>query len=192
VNVVVLTGRLQEYEDIRAAGAIGLRTNAYVTEAAAQNGTLDRARVIPLSIVPITAGEYVDAMADLGSPLGPFTWADFGGSDDLRLRADGALVTDFSISLQPEDSTCSGSASVDTRALTPGRYRVSAEGSGAVDVRVGLFARPVDGTSLGTLAPGNSAIVRIPALPAGFSTARDPSELRWFILAAPGLKVSRC
>src|SRR5690606_32230898 len=93
----VLLDAMREWNDTVRVAAAGIRDNLWAAEQAQRAGVLRRDRNLPLSIIQVNAGEYVDAAEVLGSPLAPFGRDAFGGSDDSRRRADELLVEDFSV-----------------------------------------------------------------------------------------------
>jgi len=168
----------------------GVRANLWEAEAAQAAGVLDRDRALPVSYVKVTAGEYVDAVADLGSPLVGFGRGDFGANPDSANAADQAFVDDFGVRLEPAvgpaptDPSCGRHGVGDTIELTvePGTTARIEPLDAPVEVRFLLFGHEtapaagaavptVQGVPLGTATAGAPTEVRLPALPAGAPVA---------------------
>jgi hypothetical protein len=89
-GAVVLVRDSQEWTDTVVAAAPGLRAELFAAEAT--RGSTPADHVLPLSYVPVTQGEYLDAIDDVGSPLEGLDPATFGGSEDHRRSADRLLA----------------------------------------------------------------------------------------------------
>jgi hypothetical protein len=81
---------IRTWDDTVTTGAPGLRAEVFAAEAVGSR--VDQRHVLPLSYVPVTLGAYRKAIADIGSPLGGWSAADFGGTIDHRLSADTLLA----------------------------------------------------------------------------------------------------
>lgn len=85
---VRLVGDMSDWADLVGDAAPGLRSNLHAVEAAGAE-RLDPATIIrPLSFVPVRAGDYLDGVASVGSPLQGSTPAEVGGTPDQRRSAD--------------------------------------------------------------------------------------------------------
>jgi hypothetical protein len=78
---------MDRWADQVADSAPGLRSVLYATEAAGAQ-RVDPETVLPLSYVPVTAGAYLDAVSDVGSPLQGATLEQIGGRADQREAAE--------------------------------------------------------------------------------------------------------
>ena len=87
-GAAVLLRDMGNWTDTVADAAPGLRSNAYAAEAAGADRLDPDAIIRPLSFVPVTAGAYLDAVADVGSPLAGATGEEIGGRADQRTAAD--------------------------------------------------------------------------------------------------------
>lgn len=145
IAVVVLGGwrlvqGMQRWTDQVADAAPGLRSVLYATEAAGVT-RVDPGVVLPLSYVPVTAGAYLDAVADVGSPLQGATLAEIGGRADQREFADELffdsvelLVDDPTLAeVDPRDCTTTLEAAPGGWAVVMTRERTTAS-PGTVDV----------------------------------------------------------
>lgn len=175
-SLAVIVGAVQLADDGAAwvdtveQAVPGVRANLLVAEMADAAGVLDRDRALPVSYVKVTAGEYVDAVAKLGSPLTGFSADDFGGSVDSMTTAEQAFVDDFTLVVRPDGPESCG----EPRPLPAGPievhsgevYRIVAGES--ADVRFGLFgpltAHGHPGVIIGTLAAGEEGFVTVPDL----------------------------
>jgi hypothetical protein len=88
LGAAVLLRDMGNWTDTVADAAPGLRSNAYAVEAAGADRVDPDAIIRPLSFVPVTAGAYLDAVADVGSPLAGATGEEIGGRADQRTAAD--------------------------------------------------------------------------------------------------------
>jgi hypothetical protein len=83
----------------------GLSAFLLATEAVGPD-RIDRARVIPLSYVPVTAGGYLEAVAAVGSPIeGIDPWS-LDGDAQRREVADRILVEELPVQVAPADDRC--------------------------------------------------------------------------------------
>lgn len=185
VNGGLLVDSMREWARTVEAAAPGIRANLWVAEHAGAAGRLDRSRQLPVSYVRVTAGEYVDAAEQLGSPIAGAAPAEFGGSDDSRRAADEAFVADAGIvifgQLTPPPS-CDAPTAIGSLEVRPGaRARsVSVAATSAVTVSVGLFGH---GVVIGEVPAGHWATVPLPPLGDGpvdsyRVTTSAPAELQ--------------
>jgi hypothetical protein len=85
---VRLLGDMSDWADLVGDAAPGLRSSLHAVEAAGAE-RLDPATIIrPLSFVPVRAGDYLDGVASVGSPLQGSTPGEIGGTPDQRRFAD--------------------------------------------------------------------------------------------------------
>ncbi len=102
IGAVQLVDDMVEWADTVSAARPGLIAVLSATEAIGAE-RIDPARVLPLSYVPVTAGDYLDAVQDVGSPVqdaAAQTVAENG------LNADLLLVEQLDIALRPAASGC--------------------------------------------------------------------------------------
>jgi hypothetical protein len=136
---------MDHWADQVAASAPGLRSVLYATEAAGAE-RVDPSVVLPLSYVPVTAGAYLDAVADVGSPLEGATLEEIGGRTDQREAAERVFfdsvelrVASPSTSVGSPSADCAPSAEVEPGAelaVVPGPGRATGE----AELSVGRFA----------------------------------------------------
>ena len=88
VGGVRLVGDMSDWADLVGGAAPGLRSNLHAVEAAGAE-RLDPGTIIrPLSFVPVRAGDYLDGVASVGSPLEGSTPAEIGGTPEQRRSAE--------------------------------------------------------------------------------------------------------
>ncbi|NLA37211.1 MAG: hypothetical protein GX868_16210 [Actinobacteria bacterium] len=105
VNAVQLHRDALDWADRVETAAPGLRANLWVAEQAGAAGVIDRDWWMPLSFVRFTAGEYLDAVARIGSPLDPYTADEIGGVAEQTGPANVAFVDMFDLKLEPASSS---------------------------------------------------------------------------------------
>ncbi|MEZ5252821.1 MAG: hypothetical protein R2689_03060 [Microthrixaceae bacterium] len=98
---VLVTTDVPEWVDTVEASVIGVRANLWVAEQAGRDGTVERSRALPVSYVRVEAGEYLDAVAELGSPLVGFEADAFSGSAESIVAANEAFIAQFDLGLDP-------------------------------------------------------------------------------------------
>lgn len=79
---------MRDWSDAVADAAPGLRTNIYAVEALGSGRVPAGAVIGPLSYVPVAAGEFLDGVGDVGSPLAGAGPAEFGGRPEQRREAE--------------------------------------------------------------------------------------------------------
>ena len=113
-----------EWTDQVAGAAPGLRSVLYATEAAGVE-RVDPDAVLPLSYVPVTTGGYLDAVADVGSPLQGATAAQIGGRQDQREVADRVFFDSVELTVSPAPSPAPGGARCSRALEAPPAARVA-------------------------------------------------------------------
>jgi hypothetical protein len=98
----VLLRDMRSWADTVAYAAPGLRSNIYAAEAAGPDRLDPDAVIRPLSFVPVTAGAYLQAVADVGSPLAGATEEELGGRADQRAAADDLFFSAVTLELTLE------------------------------------------------------------------------------------------
>lgn len=174
----------------------GLSTVLFATEAIGAE-RIDPDVVIPLSYVPVTTGGYLDAVADVGSPIASATADDLGGAAYNREVADSLLVDQLGIRVVRSDDgamRCDAGAQDASGSgeyvLQPGDMAII-ESSSTAQVRLARFA---SGSSLeiGTVSAGTS-VLELPEDDPSVATM-DGLEKRWpyRLTVAPGTVVRLC
>lgn len=104
--VVVALGAIQLLQSMDewaykvSEAAPGLRSVIYATEAVGAE-RIQGDLVLPLSYVPVTAGDYLAAVEDVGSTLEGSAATDIGGSEDSRAAADEILFDHLTVDSEP-------------------------------------------------------------------------------------------
>jgi hypothetical protein len=136
---VHLVRGMNDWADLVSGAAPGLRSTLYAAEAAGAERLEPDEVLRPLSFVPVRAGDYLDAVADVGSPLEGAGAGQIGGrpdqgdfADDLFFAAVGPLGTG-----SPGAGPGVAGACTTTRSASPGDALGALPGSagGAVEVR---------------------------------------------------------
>ncbi|MFM7069502.1 MAG: hypothetical protein ACKOYM_08600, partial [Actinomycetes bacterium] len=165
-NAWVLGHRLTTWDHQVRDAVAGVRTNLFTVESLGD--ATPRGEVLPLSFIPVTAGQYLDMVRHLGSPVDGFDPAAGPlGSQDLRDRADELVVRVGGIVLGPSTTTCARAMVYPTptpvqRAVVPrgpAQLLVCGFESGT-EVRVSRFG---DGQVVGRVGPEESATLDLPA-----------------------------
>lgn len=176
LGAVQLLRGMQDWTDMVSGAAPGLRSNLFAVEAVGPD-RIDPGLVLPLSYVPVTAGGYLGAVADVGSPIADQDPATFGGRPDQRTEADGILVAQLPVLLDgpPADASCTGR--VDPARVPPGsRIELAGSDEGLTRVRVTRFttdpAGPADaadgtGPAGGAATDGTGTELTVPVAPGG-------------------------
>ena len=165
LNTWVLGHRLTSWDHQVRDAVTGVRTNLFTVEALGDK--VPRGEVLPLSFIPVTAGQYLSMVRHLGSPVAAFDpTTEPLGSQDLRDRADELMVRVGGSTLAPAAAQC-------VRALVypppePVQRLVVPAGGGTVavcgfesgtEVRVSRFG---DGQVVGRVGPWESADLVLP------------------------------
>jgi len=198
VGAVLLVDGVRDWNGTVERALPGVRANVWVAELSNAAGRLDRDRRLPVSYVAVTAGEYVDAVGRIGSPLTAETEV-FEGDVALETRqaADRAVIEDFRLAPQAdalppswvEDESCGdpvdvgpGSGPVDLGARE--RLRVTA---GDADVTVGVaVTAPVRHASDAGVVPARTTMV------VGDPTERDRHDFHTFVVFFAPATVETC
>ena len=193
LGAVQLLDGMQDWTDLVSGAAPGLRSNLFAAEAVGA-GRIDPDLVLPLSYVPVTAGGYLGAVADVGSPIEGEDPAGFGGRPDQRRTADELLVEQLPITaVEPVrgGSGC-GTPAPDAAvldAVAPGStvYLAPQSAPGPPQVFISRFldepavSVPVgpDGNALSIPAdaPGVAGAGFVPPVPGGGRRRRRPGRV---------------
>lgn len=144
-----LTDAMGNWADQVTDAAPGLRSNIYAAEALGADRIPADAVIGPLSYVPVSAQDYLDAVDDVGSPLQGSSVSDIGGRPEQRTEADNLLFANIDImapvpsvaAVDPGMPGCTGTAEV-----LPGTDRtvvVVADGVGwGATLAIGRFGEP--------------------------------------------------
>jgi hypothetical protein len=209
----VLRGSMRDWSDMVSSSSPGIRSNLYAAEVVGPERA-DRSHVLPLSFEPVTTGDYLDAVAAVGSPMAGTTVDQLGGSSLLRREADRQLVQQLPIvatPLEPDAPSDPGPApdpdapsdpsppsdqldpsactEVDPAMVPPGselRLRL-VDGAAPSPVRIARLAADDDAIELGTVDPAGLSI----AVPDDARGA-GPSLLPYRLLTGPGVRVVAC
>ncbi len=195
-GAVRLWGSMQDWNEQVATARPGLSTVLFATEAIGLE-RIDPDVVIPLSYVPVTTGGYLEAVADVGSPIAAADADDLGGADYNREVADELLVDQLDIAVSSGDGGVDGCESSPDETTFSGEYRlqpgdrVLIESTSASPVRIARFATSQT-QEIGEVAPGASLL----QIPDDDPAVADMEGLdqRWpyRLLVAPGVVVRRC
>lgn len=182
ISLMVLAGAYQlvvgmnDWADSVAEAAPGLRSVIYATEAVGAD-RIDGERILPLSYVPVSAGAYLSAVADIGSPLENATKSTIGGSAESRVSADLILAESLDFSRPPDPEPQANKRCDTTVQASPGSV-VSAAGA--------------DTTAAG--GPGDPAVPdetaqNITALPTVIDAGRfaPPGSIAEWVLEPPAI-----
>lgn len=185
-GAVPLVGHLRDWRTYVITDTA--RTRPYLLEAEAAGPRADRSRILPLNMIPVTVGDYLDLVDRLGSPVS-------GNGDDLgseasRIAADQLAITDSglmtthttsprcpsrwqAIERRPSDASVN---------LEPGSsLRVSAVAP--VEIRIRRLATNFPATPQFTIHPGDVRVLTPPV---------DPSPLRWQVLVSGQADLAHC
>ena len=168
LNTWVLGHRLTEWDHQVRDATAGVRTNLFTVEAL--GAAVPRDEVLPLSFIAVTAGDYLDMVDQLGSPVASFDPATGTGgslgSADLRDRADELVVRAGGAALGPAPMTCVRAAvypppePVQRLVVPRGPSQVLVCGfESGTDVRVARFG---GGQVVGRVGPGATSVLDLP------------------------------
>ena len=165
VNAVQLHRDALEWVDRVETAAPGLRANLWVAEQAGAAGVVDRDWWMPLSFVRFTAGDYLDAVERIGSPLDPFAASDIGGPAEQTGPANAAYVDLFGLELDTTHAAAAscGDVSTGTAVTVALGTRVRLSAGADAEVLVDLFDVVQHAAPVGVLRGGQPAVVDVPA-----------------------------
>jgi len=160
----------------------GLEAVTFATEAGGAN--VDPGRVIPLSFVPVQAGDYLAGVASVGSPLTSIDLSTWSGRPDQQIAAD-EILADGVVAV---DEACAagndpGAASV---SAAPGRL-VQVTGEAPARVTLRRFTDSDAATTAGVDVGAGNTVLRLPADPASARGERD-----YVLTTAEGVSLSSC
>ncbi|MEZ5322734.1 MAG: hypothetical protein R2698_11810 [Microthrixaceae bacterium] len=173
VNGVLLVRDVDRWVTMVEQSKPGLAANLWVVERAAADRTLDATTRLPLSYVPVTAGDYIGAVGAVGSPIAGWPLDALGGTAASRRQADEALVRQYRVRLVPPDQTC-----------RVGRDRLVTAGPQAVGVTVGLFGSASNLAPVGTVPAGTTRVLRLRSI-------TEAASMHWKV-SARGARVVAC
>lgn len=187
---------MQDWNEQVATARPGLSTVLFATEAIGAD-RIDPDVVIPLSYVPVTTGGYLDAVADVGSPIASATADDLGGAAYNREVADALLVEQLGIRLSPGGRTVMRCESHPYDTAESGEYllqpgeKVIIEANAPSRVRLARFATS-SFEEIGYAEAGTS-VLELPADDPSVATMTGLDQ-RWpyRLSVAPGVLVRRC
>lgn len=167
------------------------RTRAFLVGAEAAGVAADPDRILPLNMIPVTVGEYLEMVATVGSPVEGLT-PDRTGNPDARRDADAILVGDVGLVSRPvgDVDTCpdgdrprraDSSGPVE---LAPGDTLLVGADTSAARVSARRLAPAGYGTDLGGVEPGAAVSIVAPT---------DRSLLPWIVeVDGPDVSVWSC
>ncbi len=182
---VPLPGAIQDHRDFVLASQAHSRP--FLAGAEAAGDAADPDRILPLNLIPVTVGEYLHMVDEVGSAVPESAARDLGDAAS-RAEADRILVTELGLTLaaapaglQCADGEAPGPVPQEGRALDPGAtYLVRATGPSGVSVALRRYADPGSGAVIGELAGGEARLVATPG---------DDGPHRWWVEPAPGVEV---
>lgn len=187
---VRLWDSMQQWAEMVESSSPGIRSSLYATEVVGPD-RIDPDQILPLSFVPVTAGDYLDIVAAVGSPMVGTTAQQLGGDELVRETADRRLVAELPIGWAPfdppgGDTPCA--APVDLDALQPGS-KVLLRPSGAAVGSMVSIARLSDraGVPLGEIARDGS-LLDVPRDAPG----AGPSLAAYRVTVAEGVTALSC
>ena len=135
IGGVRLVDGMDDWADQVADAAPGLRSNLYAAEAVGAERMDPSAVIRPLSFVLVGAPDYLDAVADVGSPLAGADTSEIGGRADQRQAADDLLFSSLRLELGAVDT--GGSDCRTEREAGPGTTVVIVPAGGGNEGEVG-------------------------------------------------------
>jgi hypothetical protein len=176
VNGAFLVGNLEAQRSDRLHYQGQIQPLLAATQAAARRG--DPERILPISIVPIRAAEYLKAVADFGAPPGT-TGAPVGSETGLR-KGDRWMITTLDIRATP-----AGAVPAQCLALSVARPEIVVSPGALVFLRTAQeptllklrrYAATYDNRALALLLPQSLHFVLLP---------RDHSSVPWRLQLTP-------
>jgi hypothetical protein len=169
VGGVGLWRGMGDWSDMVEGATPGVRANLAAAEAIGA-GRIDPDVVLPLSYVPVTAGEYLRGVEEVGSTLDGLDPQTFGGRRDHRRSADRLLVEQLGVAARPTTAApAPGGGACEPSAgpvrVEPGGTALVRSGAGGT-VRVGRFAELAEDAPEVAVPAGDSAL-RLPRDAAG-------------------------
>ncbi len=179
VGAVGLVGNLADYRSF-ALGDMA-RTHPFLVGAEAAGPRADPARILPLNLIPVTVGEYLDLVASVGSPVAGAPFSSLG-SESARLAADRLLIGDERLVVGVGDALprCAGS----WRAVAADGGRSGGEIDLPAGAMLAISAPERAEVRMRRLARGYppKADVVVPAGRVGIvRSVRDGSKLPWWV-----------
>jgi hypothetical protein len=176
VGAAVLVGNLRTYHEEVVDYKNTVRTYMVAVEAIPDQ--IDRERIMPLSYIVVSAGEYLDAVDHLGTPLGGVGLDDLGDEVD-RAAADLWMIEDLDLRLVPGAAAPAGACRTispedgsDDVAVRDEATVVVQAGDAPVTVALRRLARDFDHDLVGEVAAGQAGVVELPV---------DHSSLPWHV-----------
>lgn len=167
VGAVATVGHLRDYRAFALADAA--RTRPFLVAAEAAGPAADPDRILPLNLIPVTVGEYLDMVATVGSPV---TGVGSGDTGDpvASGEADAILIDEVGLDARPvdDDAPCRGERPPSGRSdsvvfeLAPGAELVIASGTAPVEVTARRLAPPRQATPIASVAPHSRIVVTAP------------------------------
>ncbi|HET8931448.1 MAG TPA: hypothetical protein VFN21_12385 [Acidimicrobiales bacterium] len=161
------------------------RTRPVLAETEAAGRHADPERILPLNLIPVTVGQYLHLVDEVGSPVLELP-LDALGSPSARRQADALLLQEESIALTPAPGAagCRDAPRPvpgDGLALDAGsRHLVATTSPGPVEVTLRRFADSGDAHTIGSLGSGERGVLALPA---------DGSTRPWTLVGGALLRV---
>lgn len=176
VGAVALVGHMRDYR--RYVLDYTARTRPFLVGAEAAGPEDDPDRILPLNLIPVTVGEYLELVRSVGSPVAALPFSSLG-SEPARVDADRLLITETPVTLRssPRPLSCHPRRprqvrpATDTVRLAPGESLIVAAGAPTVLRLRRLAHAPATRPDL-KIPPGWSALV---------ATVTDRSPLPWWV-----------
>lgn len=178
VGAIGLVHNLRDYRTM--AVDFGQRTRPYLVGAEAAGHRAEPSRILPLNLIPVTVGQYLGLVHQVGSPVAGIPF-DRLGNEQARTAADQLLVHDLNVAargVSRRPNCATGWDEVDgpvPRAgirLDPGdTLYVRATHGGQVHVHIRRLADDFSGSPRKPVRPRTAAVITLPL---------DHSQLPWW------------
>lgn len=187
IGAVGLVGNMRDYREFPLGERA--RTRAFLVGAEIAGPAADPDRILPLNMIPVTVGEYLELVATVGSPVAGVAPGDWG-SPEARHAADALLVAELGLTPRVgRDVWCPagtepGAAGSGWVEVAPGGAVHLSTGADPARVVVRRLASPEDPVVLAEVAAHRQGLVHPPT---------DRSSLPWFVeVRGEGATLSRC
>lgn len=175
-GATVLYGNMRDYRRF-ALGEV-TRIQPFLAGAETAGPAADPDRILPLNLIPVTVGEYLEMVDVVGSPIAGVAVEDLG-DPDARAAADELLIEDVGPLARPvgQDPSCPDPTREPADAggpveLAPGASLLVTAGDAPSRVLVRRLAPPGHATPLDTVGAGDQIRIDAPV---------DRSDRAWFV-----------
>jgi hypothetical protein len=182
VGALTLVGNLRSYHaEVQHYERVA-RTSMTAVESIPDQ--VDRSRVMPLSFILVRAGDYLDAVHHLGSPLEHIGFDDLGSEQD-RIDADQLMVQDLALRADATASMPPACAAAPAReaAVDSGHTVVVQAGAAPATVSVRRLATAFDAPPFATVPAGSTVAIVLP---------RDHGRYPWHLAVPDGAVLLVC